>query len=211
MTIWFAKGKWRYRFRHKGIKYYGPSFEKKEDAQYAETEKKIYLGIHTKTVFRKDKEKLKTTAAMGMKSESIVLATLVSMGLNVLIPYGHNHRYDLVVESSKGFIRIQCKTGRMSQTGSIIFNACSVGTGTGKRKAYKEEADYFAVYCPKTGGVYMIPVNLVPGLIGSLRIITPELHQEHRLSVRRKSLFAQDYEIGKFFSTLESSRKKETP
>jgi hypothetical protein len=34
----------------------------------------------------------------GQRTEAIVLAALVNMGLQVLLPYGVNHRYDLVVE-----------------------------------------------------------------------------------------------------------------
>jgi len=206
MSVWFEKShKWRYRFQCKGIKYYGSTFETKEDAQKAEMEKKIYLGKYKKIIFKRNKDKLKTTAAIGAKSESIVMAAMLSMGLDILIPFGHNHRYDLVVESNRGFIRIQCKTGRKTTTGSIIFNTSSVGTGTKERKNYKEDIDYFAVYCPQTSGVYMVPVISVPDTVGTLRTNSPKSNRP------RKLLYAQDYEIGKFFATLGSSHKVDAP
>ena len=43
----------------------------------------------------------------------------------MLIPFGDNQRYDLVVEREGNFVRVQCKTGRVRKEGQILFNTCS--------------------------------------------------------------------------------------
>jgi PD-(D/E)XK endonuclease len=50
---------------------------------------------------------------VGERSEAIILAELIKRGHRVLVPYGTNHRYDLVIDVGKRFLRAQCKTGRV--------------------------------------------------------------------------------------------------
>ena len=71
------------------------------------------------------------------------------LGHAVLLPVGHNHRDDLVVDRGDGFLRIQCKTGRL-RDGVIRFSTASVRCNmTGAyRRPYGEEIDAFAVSPP---------------------------------------------------------------
>jgi hypothetical protein len=47
--------------------------------------------------------------SVGERSQAIILAKLVEVGYSILIPFGENHRYDLVVEDGDGnFYCIQC-------------------------------------------------------------------------------------------------------
>ena len=46
---------------------------------------------------------------------------LVRRGFTVLLPFGVNQRYDLVLDVGGEFIRGQCKTGRLRQ-GSVVFS-----------------------------------------------------------------------------------------
>jgi hypothetical protein len=48
------------------------------------------------------------TKRKGDAAEAHVLAALVGAGLTVLVPWGDNARYDLVVDCAGRFIRIQC-------------------------------------------------------------------------------------------------------
>ena len=57
------------------------------------------------------------------------------------------------------------------------------------RKGYKGEADYFGVYSPDTGKVYLVPVDEVPGAIAKLRLHATKNNQQK--GVR----WAKDYEI----------------
>ena len=90
---------------------------------------------------------------------------------------GRSPGYDLayyVVEEHRNFgffvhrearlVRIQCKTGRLTKDGTCIeFNTVSVTTnskGSNHRKrGYVGKAEFFAVYLPENGKVYMISVN----------------------------------------------------
>lgn len=116
--------------------------------------------------------------AVGERSEAIIAARLVEVGYYILMPYGDNLRYDLVIEDAdKRFWRVQCKTGRVSQSRTHIhFSAASsyAHTRAGKagiaHKNYQGQIDYFAVYCIETKGVYLVPIDHITGDVGKLRI-----------------------------------------
>src|SRR5208282_6664664 len=92
-------------------------------------------------------------------SESVVLAHLVKKGLAVAIPFGNNHRFDLLVELDGVFKRVQVKTGRI-RSGSLEFNTTSVNGVTGARTQYSEkEIDLFLIYCPENGKIYRFPAG----------------------------------------------------
>jgi PD-(D/E)XK endonuclease len=50
------------------------------------------------------------TKAAGDITEAVVLAEFLRAGFPVLLPFGDNRRYDLVVEAGGRFLRVQCKT-----------------------------------------------------------------------------------------------------
>ena len=138
------------------------------------------------------------TKSIGQQSEAAIIAKLLEVGYNVLIPYlGENLRYDLVIEDADGqFWRVQCKTGRVDSNKEVIdFNTSSSyyhhrkeGTTWG-RKSYHDEIDYFAVYCHETGGIYFMPVDHVPGTEGRLRLLPTRNKQEKNIR------WAKDYEL----------------
>ena len=108
---------------------------------------------------------------VGQRTEAIIVAELVKRGHKVLIPFGTNHRYDLVLELGDRFIRVQCKTGRL-RSGVIQFNTVSVRSNTTRAitRPYHGEADLFLVYCPDTGRVYAVDVDEAASSMGSLRV-----------------------------------------
>ena len=58
------------------------------------------------------------------------------------------------------------------------------------RKGYKGEADYFGVYSPDTGKVYLVPVEAVPfGSKAKLRLDATKNNQQKGVK------WAKDYEI----------------
>jgi PD-(D/E)XK endonuclease len=101
------------------------------------------------------------TKQKGDIAEAQVLAAFLKAGMSVLMPFGDRSRYDLVVEESGKFKRIQVKTGRVKGT-SLIFNSYSVTSENGRVKHvnYRGQVDYFAVYNPSSGKIYMVPVHL---------------------------------------------------
>jgi hypothetical protein len=60
------------------------------------------------------------------------------------------------------------------------------------RRAYHGQIDYFAVYCPETSGVYLVPIeDLAVRVQGALRVDPPRNGQHLRIRM------AVDYEIGR--------------
>ena len=102
---------------------------------------------------------------IGQKTEAIILSELVKLDLKVLVPFGINHRYDLVVDTGDQFLRIQCKTGKLKD-GVVAFNSKSVHAHRGKvdRPYTSEEIDVFAVYCPQNDCLYWVPIEDVEGM-----------------------------------------------
>jgi hypothetical protein len=109
---------------------------------------------------------------VGQRSEAIILAELVKRGYRVLLPYGTNHRYDLVIDVGDRFVRAQCKTGRLRR-GVIEFNTASIRANT--KRAYQkpydaDEIDLFLVYCPDTDRVYAVDIGEAASFMTGLRV-----------------------------------------
>ena len=117
--------------------------------------------------------------AIGERSQAYIMAKLLEVGYNILIPYGDNTRYDLVIEDADGqFWRVQCKTGWIEEDGAYIaFKTASsyyhtkAGRTSYGRRDYRGQIDYFAVYCPDTGKVYLVPIDHVGTASANLRLL----------------------------------------
>jgi hypothetical protein len=136
----------------------------------------------------------KNTAKKGEITECMVLARLIQLGYECLIPWGHDHRYDIAIDDDGKLIRIQCKTARYSEErGCLAFNTsityARVGGKPHIKKGYKGGADYFGVYSPDTEKVYLVPVEDAPGDVAALRLRTTKNKQNK--GVR----WAKDYEL----------------
>lgn len=120
------------------------------------------------------------TSQQGLVSHTAILNRLIQLGFEVLLPWADHLGYDLayyVAEEHRSFgffvhtesriVRVQCKTGRIAKDGSCFeFNTVSVttnGKGSNHRKrGYVGKAEYFGVYVPDNGKVYMIAVSEAP-------------------------------------------------
>lgn len=127
---------------------------------------------------------------IGERTEGKILSCLLDHEKMVLLPFGDNLRYDLVVEEENGvFKRIQCKTGRL-KNGAIIFQTCSSSYHrNGQRHSYEGQIEYFGVYCPENDRCYMVPVNDVGKRAATLRIDAPANNQEKHIK------WAENYEV----------------
>ena len=66
--------------------------------------------------------------------------------------------YDFVLDRGKGLERVQVKY-RSANNGSIQVNSTS--TSLSSHRSYKDQVDQFAVYCPETKEVYLIPAEKI--------------------------------------------------
>lgn len=132
--------------------------------------------------------------AIGDQTTAFVLARLVQVYEQVLLPFGENQRYDLVVEDRGEFIRVQCKTGRL-RNGAVFFPTCSTSYLTrsdGARptqRHYRDAADVFGVYCPETDVVYLVPVAAVGTRMAALRVHPTRNNQS------KKVRWAREFEV----------------
>lgn len=109
------------------------------------------------------------TKSVGDLSEAMVLHAFVRLGYPVSIPWGENHRYDLIAEIDNALVKVQVKTGRL-RLGSVLFNAhSSHAHRNGGSRSYRGDADYFGVYCPDVQRVFLVPVGDVTERLGCLR------------------------------------------
>ncbi len=106
--------------------------------------------------------RLSNSKAIGDVTQSQVLAALLGQGRRVLLPFGDNCRYDLVVEENGAFTRIQRKTGRISRGAVVFAVASSQYHRGGKRRSYQGEIDAFGFFCPDNGRTYIIPIADLP-------------------------------------------------
>lgn len=132
---------------------------------------------------------------VGDRSTLAIMLALREFGYAMYVPFGENTRIDLVLDDGSRLLRVQCKTGRL-RGGAIRFSVCSCyghHRNPGRaRRDYQGQIDAFAVYCPETAGVYVIPIGDLPvRVLGALRVDPPRNNQ--RSGVR----FAADYEIGR--------------
>ncbi len=127
---------------------------------------------------------------VGQRSEGAILAQLVGRGYRVLLPFGVNQRYDLVLDSDGRFLKVQCKTGRL-RNGAIRFRSMSVQSNMNRTRvrSYAGEVDFFAVYCPENTRVYLVPADEVSPNNNYLRVDPARNNQSKHVR------WARDYEL----------------
>jgi hypothetical protein len=132
---------------------------------------------------------------IGDRTTLAVMLVLREAGFSIFVPFGENTRYDLVIDDGTKLERVQCKTGRLRQ-GAVRWSVCSNyfhhAHPRSTSRDYVDEIDFFGVYCPETGGVYLIPIgDLEIRRTGSLRVDPP------RNAQRKLIRYADRYEIGR--------------
>jgi hypothetical protein len=129
------------------------------------------------------------SASRGNEAEAAVLNALVRRGLDVFVPFGSGHPFDLAVYVPEaGFLRVQCKRG-WALRGCVVFNAYSTDHGSGPR-GYAGLADLFGVYFPPGEKVFLAPIDAVAASEGRLRFEPPRNNQRKRIRM------ATDFEVG---------------
>jgi len=122
---------------------------------------------------RIDESERRSTKKIGDVSEAQVIAALTKRGYKVLLPFGEDHRYDLVIDDGEKLSRVQVKTGRLR--GGVIKYNCSSSHAHrgGAAQPYFGQIEYLAVYCPETEKVYVLPEKELTGTNAHLRLSPP--------------------------------------
>jgi PD-(D/E)XK nuclease superfamily protein len=129
----------------------------------------------------------------GEISESAIVTRFLQCGYVVLMPYGGNQRYDLVIEDAdEHFWRIQCKSAWIDDGGTVLkFDTANHNVTGTKRdwRHYRGQCDYFAAYSAELGNVYLVPVEDVGTTRAHLRLEPSKNRQEKYIR------WARDYEL----------------
>jgi hypothetical protein len=124
------------------------------------------------------------TKAVGDRSELEVMGALIRNGYRIALPFGENHRYDLIADDGERLYRVQVKTGRL-RNGAISFSCSSTQRADRSKAAtwvsrpYTGEIDVLAVYCPQTKEVYLVPESELVNTRGHLRV-DPTVNRQHK-------------------------------
>jgi hypothetical protein len=142
--------------------------------------------------------------AIGDQSALAIATALHSVGYAVYIPFGENTRADYIIDDGNSLSRVQCKTGRLRK-GVVVFKTCSSyahhSNPASAARDYLGQVEFFAVYCPETSGVYLIPIeDIASRWTGALRV------EPARNGQRRRIRHAYDYEIGRVVIHASESR-----
>jgi len=133
--------------------------------------------------------------AIGDRSTMMIMLALREQGFDVYLPFGENTRCDLITDRDGRLSRVQCKTGRLI-AGAVHFCPCSTyghhRNPKIQRRSYIGEIDEFAVYCPATRAVYLIPIGDVQTRTSAALRVDPARNGQAR-KIRR----AAAYEIAK--------------
>lgn len=100
----------------------------------------------------------------GDASEAQVIAKLKELEQTVLIPFGDNERYDLVIDKEDDMVKVQVKTlYERKREGRISTKLRTQNARGNKRKYYEEgEVDAFALYYPENGKCYWVEFEDAP-------------------------------------------------
>jgi hypothetical protein len=134
----------------------------------------------------------RNTKRVGDIAESAVIAALIRNGYEVSIPFGENHRYDLIADREGVLSRMQIKSGRL-RNGVVWFSACSSHAHRGgPPRSYRGEIGYFGIYCAETSGVYLISCAEAPAAMGSLRVSPTKQGQSKKVRWAHKYLLTEN-------------------
>lgn len=132
---------------------------------------------------------------IGDRSTLAIMYGLRTLGYELLVPFGENTRYDVVIDDGVTLSRVQCKTGRL-RNGVVMFKTSSTYRHHPHPKIIKRdyhgEVDFFAVFCPQTGSIYLIPIEDLPNRSEACLRVVPTLNGQAR-RVRN----AAQYEIAR--------------
>jgi hypothetical protein len=126
--------------------------------------------------------------AVGEISVAKILARFIEKREIVLIPFGDNQRYDLVLMRGKKAMRVQCKTACGTDE-YFEFKVCSQNPFTNIKRTYKNDVEIFAVHYPRNGKIYVLPIKEINTTNSLILRLLPSKNCQHK-----KVRWAKDFE-----------------
>ncbi len=127
-----------------------------------------------------------SSSEKGCIAEAKILAALVGLGYQVLIPWTPASRYDVAIDLAGDLVRIQCKLANKtsSRSGVIRFYAASAGrhNGVWTKANYRGDCDLFICWCPENDQIYAVPVDECPTTEVTLRLVPAKNNQACRMA-----------------------------
>ena len=103
---------------------------------------------------------------IGDRSTLAAMLGLKAAGYALLVPFGENTRYDLVVDDGRRARSRSVQDREAARRSDRLRGDKHVRPpsepGSPFGVTYSGEIDYFAVYCPETTGVYLVPIDESP-------------------------------------------------
>ena len=134
-----------------------------------------------------------TSTQKGAVAEAAVTAAAVELGFVVLRPVTEGRRYDLVIDTGRTLVRVQCKWApRKGDVVAISTRTCRYTPAGYVRTTYRStEVDGIAAYCADLRQTFWLPVADVAG-----RTFVHLRLAEARNGQRRRLRWAAQYPFG---------------
>lgn len=118
------------------------------------------------------------TKNIGNIGEAVAIAEFSKLNIPVLLPFGDNLPYDMVIELNGVFKRIQVKTTELIKDDKMIFRTNVTDPfNLTNRKYSNTEVDYFFLYCIENGYVGLLPYSEYTGRDTHIRLTVPKNNQ----------------------------------
>jgi hypothetical protein len=135
------------------------------------------------------------TKSKGNKAESVILAEFIKYDIPVLLPFGDNEKYDLVIDLNGVFKSVQVKYGRYMNGCVVADTRHRVGAKRIEYETYGGKVDFIALWCEELDTKYLIPISEGNKTNITLRVDTPKNN-----SCISTIIWATDYEFFKVLS-----------
>jgi hypothetical protein len=134
-----------------------------------------------------------TPGRRGAIAETAVALAALRAGFDVYRPIAEGGRFDLVLSRGQEVLRVQCKSGRLSD-GTVIARVESVRRSSGgvlRRPYTAQEVDAVAIHCHDLDEAYLLPIAILAGRSEvRLRLTPPKNNQAKRVR------WAAQYRLG---------------
>lgn len=138
------------------------------------------------------------SSTIGNIGEAVAISEFTKRKIPVLIPFGQNTPYDLVIQYKNRFYKVQCKTTeKVLGNSTMRFHTCRTNGFTGQRHKYCEnEIDLFFLYCIENGYIGLLKIDDTTGDEFAIRLAATKNNQTKGIHM------ATDYDLDNVLLTL---------